>query len=395
MTKRNRAGWPAWAVGAVACALWLILPVPAAGQTSAGQTSDAAPTPAATARTLAEGWSALGAGDLAGAARAAQRALGESPGSVAAVALAVDVEAAMGRTVVPGLDAYEQWLDGRRVEAPYVLRRIAQAHLRRIARHAQHAARYEAARLLIADGDRGLAAEISSASSNQSHPDATLLASVRDDRGVKALIDQLRAPGPGKLRTIHALVESGSAAAVPALLELLEDPREEHRAGAADALGKLRATRAIPRLQQCLQDPAFPVRVAAASALYRMEDLNGVGLLEQLLASEHASVRLAGAQALSPSPGGSWEGVVRGLAADPDESVRLGAARLIAPYDAVLASQVLTGLASSGNLAVREEAQRIFVAHVSADFGGLRRALRSADGLTSARAAGRLLELTR
>ncbi len=67
----------------------------------------------------------------------------------------------------------------------------------------------------------------------------------------------------------------------------------------------------------------------------------------------------------------------------------------MAPYDRELADRVLRRLGQSQNPAVREEAGRLFADRVANDFVTLRSLLRSPDGGTRGRAAGRILELTR
>ncbi len=343
---------------------------------------------------LAEGWTALGQGQLARAAQAAQRAMADSPRSAAALALAVEVEIARGGAI-PALDTYERWLGAKRIDEAYVLRRIAHAHLRGAARQGQGAARLEAVKALAAEGDPQAGADLMREASGGPPADPQVLASLGDERAVQALIAQLRVPGGSKVGVLKALVESRSRLAVPAIADVLADAREEHRAAAADALGRLGAPDAAARLRPLLEDPAFPVRVAAAGALYRLGDNSGVALLEQLLASEHAAVRLGAADAMSARPTPAWHAVVRELTRAGDATVQLGAARLIAPYDHELASTLLQQLGRSDNPAIREEAGRTFVERVAGDFRSLRAYLRGRDAVTAVRAAARILELTR
>jgi len=355
----------------------------------------AAPPPvSAEVQSLAEGWTALRQGQLQQATQIAERLVAEYPRSAAAVGFAVEVDIRRGGALA-GLTAYERWLGARRVDDPYVLRRVAQAHLERVAEDRQHPARLQAATALAAEGVIAARAELAQAAANGGAAEAQLLASLGDTRAVRDLISQLRVPGGSKVRIVNALVDSRSAIAVPPLVELLADPREEHRAIAADALGKLGASDAVPKLRPLLNDPAFPVRVAAASALYRLGDYEGVNLLNELMSSEHGTIRLSAAEALSVRPMGSWHGVVRELTRHEDAIVQLGAARLIAPYEPDLASEVLARLSQSDNPAVREEAGRTFVQRLAADFATLRKFLRSTDATTAVRAASRILELTR
>lgn len=354
-----------------------------------------AATAAQTTTAMSDGWAALASGDLAGAARAAQRAMSESPRSVAAGALAVEVDIARGGNIA-GLDIYERWLAGRKVEAPYLLRRIAQARLRTVsASRTRQPAETESLAALAADGEQDAAAELARRATAGNLADATVLASMGDPRGVDVLIRQLATPAGGKLGAINALAESGSKRAIAALVPFLSDAREEYRSAAADALGRLGAAQAIAQIKPLLNDPVVPVRLGAAGALYRLQDYSGVNMLDGMLTSEHATVRLSAAQMMAGTPTPTWQSVVRTLANEPDETVQLGAARLIAPYDLQLAASVLERLGQSENPTVREEAGRAFVRGVAGDFSALRRYLRNGDTLTSVRAATRILELTR
>jgi HEAT repeat protein len=343
---------------------------------------------------VGEGWTALARGDLQRASSLANRALTESPRGAAAVALAVEVEIARAGAMA-GLDIYERWLGERRVDEPYVLRRIAQAHLRQAVKDRQASgARLEALKALAADGEAAAVADLTAAAAQGGQAEAGILATQGDRRAVEALVSQLRAGGPRRA-TILALGNSGSPLAIPALTELLADPRDDTRAAAADGLGHLGARDAIPQIKPLLQDQSFPVRMAAAAALYRLEDYSGVTLLDQMMSSENASVRLGAAEAMAARPDATWQAVVRQLTGDPDETVQLGAAGLIAPYDRELSAAVLQRLGQSGNLAIREEASRVLAERVASDFGTLRKLLRAPDALSAARAARRILELTR
>jgi HEAT repeat protein len=342
---------------------------------------------------LAQGWAAFAKGDLKEAKSAAVRAMTEAPRSPDAVALAVEVEIAGGGARA-GLDIYERWLGARRVDAAYVLRRIASAHLQGAVRRRSGPARLEALKALVADGDPLAVASLAEAASTGGVVETRLLAAQGDVNAVKALINQLQTH-PDKLSTIKALVDSGSKLAVPPLMDMLSSGRDDDRAAAADALGRLGAAQAVERIKPLLNHPNFTVRMTAAASLYRLGDNTGAQLLEQLLASEHSAVRLSAAEALSVRPDGSWLAVARSLTSDPDQAVQLGAARLVAAHDRDLAEQVLTRLGQSDNLAVREEAARILADQVANDFATLRKLLRSPDDGTSVRAASRILELTR
>ena len=366
-----------------------------AGGGASAQPRSTPPAPSSTfAAALSQGWNALAAGELAKAGKLAESAMAEQPRNPAPAALAVEIDLVKPASLA-GLSTYERWLAGRKIEDPYILRRIAFEHLRWVAQQTSHPARLEATKALMADGDAQAAALLLKGAAGGGQTEAQTLASLGDPQGVEIIIGQLQGPGPGKMGAINALAESGSKLAIPPLVRLLTDIREDTRAAAVDALGRLGATQAIPQIKPLLKDPVFPVRMSAAAALYRLEDLSGIELLDELMASPHAAIRLGAAEATAVRPTATWQSVVRALTSDPDASVQLGAARLIAPYDPQLAASVLERLSGSDNPAIREEAARVFVHQVAGDFPELRRYLRSPDAVTAVRAAARIVELTR
>ena len=343
---------------------------------------------------LAEGWTALAAGDLTLAARSAEQAMADAPRSASALTLAVEVDLARSGAH-SALDSYERWLGGRKVEAAYVLRRIAQGHLRAVVAAHTPPAYVEALSALAADGDQAALAELARGADSPNSQETKALAALGDRRAIETLIRQLRLPVPNKLGIINALADGGVRSSTQVLVDALADPHEELRAGAAEALGRLGATETISRLKLLLQDPLPPVRLAAAGALYRLQDYSGLSLLQPLVRSEVPSVRLSAAQIMAGTPTPEWQAEVRALTTQQDELVQLGAARLLAPHDPQAAAAVFERLGQSGNMAMREEAARASIQTVSGDFTTLRRFLRNADQLTAVRAAARILESTR
>jgi HEAT repeat protein len=381
VTRWRRAG----ARGKLPLVLCL-LATPAAAQPAPPQPADAQTV------ILAKGWTALASGNIPQALAAAQQALAEAPRSASALALAVEVQIVAGGPVA-GLDAYEQWLQTKKVEEPYVLRRVATAFLQAAVRQGG-AARSEALKALVAAGDPISVASLAEAGQQGGTADTLVLAAVGDDRAVQTVISQLPSL-PTKAASIKALGDSRSPLAIQPLMQVLTAGRDDDRAAAAEALGRLGARQAISELKLLLNHSNFTVRLPAAAALYRLDDDSGLLLLNQLLASEHSAVRLAAAEALSVRSGGGWQEVARVLMSDPDPEVQIGAARLVAPFDQSLAEGVLGRLAQSENLAIREESGRVLAGHVVSDFVALRRLLRNQEGGTSVRAAGRLLDLVR
>jgi HEAT repeat protein len=342
---------------------------------------------------LADGWAALAAGDLAKAGVAARQAVADDPRSAGPLALLVEVEIARAGAMA-GLTAYEQWLGSRKLEAVFELRRIASAFLLHVSRQPNAAARQDAFKALVTDGHPAATASLKAAAPGGGIAEARLLATLGDERAVRALIAELQAPR-NRDATIKALLESRSELAVEPLVKLLTEGSDDDRIAAADALGRLGAEEAVSALKPLLNSQNFGVRLKAAGALYRLRDNSGALLLDQLLTSEHGGVRLGAAEALSVRPGGAWLNVARALTSDPDQAIQLAAARLVAPYDRELAESVVSRLSGAENLAIREEAGRILADHIATDFTTLRRLLRSQDERAAVRAAGRILELTR
>ena len=79
------------------------------------------------------------------------------------------------------------------------------------------------------------------------------------------------------------LAAKWGAAAMPHLLELLEDKDEHFRASAAEALGELKDKRAGDALFRHVRDFSEKVRLVAAEALVQIGDPRGFGSLLQLL----------------------------------------------------------------------------------------------------------------
>lgn len=347
-------------------------------QGAATANREVAPETAAVAR----GWEMLAKGDAAAASTLAGDLLKKYPASAAVLVLAIDAAAAQSGALA-ALGVYERWLGSRTLEDGYVLRRVARALLREIARnHADRARSLEAIEALIRDGNADAASLLPSKESTG------------NQQTVDSLIAESKEPGPGRRMAILALAKSGSSQAITPLTALLKDPDPVVRAATAEALGALSAEQAIPSLKSLLDDPVFHVRVAAATALATLKDPSGIGWLRPLLASEHAGVRVGAAAALKNEADADWLFVVRGLTKETDPEIRRQAAELVAPHDPELARATLEPLLNDPNPALRQAAADSY-ATATADFAVLRRFLRSADAGTQVRAADRMLSLTR
>jgi thiamine biosynthesis protein ThiS len=389
--RRAQKGWKA---GAILLALILL-----SGAATAQQTRPAAPPVSQTvseeSMLVYQGWALLAAGDAAKASRAAADALAKSPRSVAAIVLLVEAEIARAGATA-GLTAYERWLGDRKVEDPYLVRRISRALLQTTAKGPGPLAG-DAMRFLAEDGDAESRAELTRKAYAGSFADAKALAPL-DEGIVRYLIQGLSTTTGSKLAIIDALVASRSKLAIPPLMALLGDTATPaHIAAAADGLGKLGATDAIPRLRPLVANPAATgeVRWTAAAALFRLGDKTGEAVLQKSFESDNGALRLAAVEAMSSRPDGAWQGVVRSLTADTNQTVRMQAAKLIAPYDNTLARITLEAGLASRTPEIQAFAAQILAESVATDFAMLRRLIRSTTGLAQLQAAARVLQLTR
>lgn len=349
---------------------------------------------------LAQGWGYLSIGDTSRAADAAAQVLAQFPLSDAGVALAIETE--LSRTGWSGaLDVYERWLAARRADAPYALRRVARACLREALKDLS--TRTQAIEALVADGDQQVLAEATAASSAGKFGDTQALAAVGDERAVRLLIAQLDAVPNARGPAIQALATSHSRLAVAPLLKLLDDPNDNTRAAAIDALGQLGAQEVAGRIRPLLEDSKQPffIKFVSARALGRLGDGSGVAFLRQTLDNSAPTpelsqlrIDLAGAlAAIGPDTG--WQDTARSLLNDPAANVRADAARILAPYDNALAKGTLDALLSDPNPAIRQKSAQILAHDVAGDYATLRRLLRSSDAETRTSAAARLLDITR
>ena len=349
---------------------------------------------------LAQGWTALSNGDFGNAARIASQVLGADSRNLGALALAVEADI-VGVGASAGLTVYEQWLGNRKIEDAYAIRRVAVAFLREAANNPQ--SRIEALKVLAADGDADAAAALTAGVTAGRYGETAALASLGDAQAARALIAQLKSAPGNKGPIIDALSRTRSPEAIPPLVALLDDPNDDTKAAAADALGKLNAVQVADRLRKMVDDPQLvylPLKWKAASALCRMKDATCLAFFRRIMSSQQAQeypqlkVDAAADMALFGSES-EWIEEIRPLVAHADPQVRARAAVLIAPYDNASARNALVGLLQDPNPAIRELAARDLAAKVAGDFATLRFLLRSADAMTRIHAAGRILELTR
>jgi HEAT repeat protein len=359
---------------------------------------------------IAQGWAALGAGDAVAAAEKAQLILGKYPQSVGALSLLVEAAIARGGAM-SGLTTYESWLGTRKLEDPFIVRRVAIATLREAMDSKDDRARLFALKALATEGDAQALSKLAEARGRGQLAETGVMAELGDTKAVLDLIKQLDAAGgEHKAFFIEKLAATKNKLAVPPILKLLDDPNLFVVTAAADALGKLDAKEAIPRLRPLIDEGhPGPQRFAAAKALALMGDGAGTLLLRQRLtfnpsetdpsvrdSSAGDMVQIQAAEALAPlGPNADWINTARRLLGSPNPQVRLLAAQVIAPQDQPVAKDTLDGLLLDPNRAIRENATEILASRVAGDFVTLRRLVRSADAPAQTLAAARIVELTR
>jgi hypothetical protein len=345
---------------------------------------------------LANGWTALAAGQTAEAAALGAKLLAQHPRNASVLTFAVEAE--IGRAgSAAGLDVYERWLAGGRFEELIVVRRVALALLREVSNQPQNpTARMEALRALAADGDVAANSVLWEASKKGGYAEARALAMLGNEGSVGILIAAMNSGAMDNLEALRALGQSRSPLALPALLTQLESPKPEIRGAAAEALGHLGSAEAIAPLRTILQnDQTGYVQGRAAAALYRLGDDTGVPLIRNLATSSTLIGRIAAAEALEPRPDASWTPLVESLIGSEQADIRLRAAKLLVRVDPARAREVLEELAGSGLPAVAEAAGLEVGRAAANDVPALRRLLRSPVRLARVSAAGAILKLAR
>lgn len=343
---------------------------------------------------ITQGWAFLAQGLLDDAERTADAALRLDPLNPSALSLAVEVSIARAGAT-PALDRYEQWLGGRAVESPYVLRRVARAVLWEAARSESTTARADALSALVADGDAEAAMELSTGLAQGNAVDVATMAKLGSEEAVRKLIADLAAKPPNALALVRTLAASKRPEAAPALIALLGDSRIEIRAEAAGGLGLLGNREAIAALKPLLTDMYPLVRLNAAASLALLDDSSGAAVLREFEDSEHDGVRIDAAQAMASRPDANWQGRVRQLMDSQDPVVSINAAVLLAPHDPAAARAVLERYRGAANPGVREAAERALSGEIASDLPTLRAYLRSGDSALRVKAGGRILKLAR
>jgi HEAT repeat protein len=341
---------------------------------------------------IAGGWALLAQGQRQQAVATASRVLERFPRSAAALSLAVEADIVQGGAL-QGLARYERWLGARSLEEPSVLRRVALAVLHEALSAPERSARAEAWRSLSADGET---VQVPFARDLGTPADIDGLASLGDERAVRALAADIPAVPAARLRAIEALGASGSELAVEPISRLLQDSRMDVRSAVVEALGKIGGPNALAAIKPMLSDRSALVRGKAAGALYRLGDASGLSVLDEMLASADPTAQLLAAEGMAARPDGAWSSVVTGLTGNENPEIRLWAARVIGPQDPDLARRVLDALLLDPNPAIRDMAALGYGDIVAGcDLRTLRGLLRQPAAITRVRAAAQILATVR
>jgi HEAT repeat protein len=351
--------------------------------------------PVEEAAAIAQYWALLAEGRAKEAGPAIYQLLNRYPRNIAVLSLAIEVDIARGGAAT-ALATYEGWLGSRTLEEPAVVRRVARALLYEWARQTSHTvARGEALDALAQDGDESARAVLLAIAQADTEAGLRMGVHLKDPKAIGRVAERLRTTRGSKMRDIELLARSDSPLAVPALVELLRDTEAEHRAAAADGLGRIGGSAAERALGPMINDPHGAVKTAASAALFKLGNFAGLNLLNELAASPNPAIRAGAAMLMASRPDETWKALVRGLLSDPDPTIRLDAATMLAPHEPTTARPVLDQLAYDSSLAIREETELVIATLPVSTLVDLRSIMRVGRPLARVRAAGRVLEMTR
>jgi HEAT repeat protein len=176
--------------------------------------------------------------------------------------------------------------------------------LYRAAEDCEPAVRVEAARALVRQGTvRSVVELVRQVAPGDDLPSVTVMALFRSlgRDAVPQLIALLESNKTGlaaRLVAADALGHIGDLRAVPALLQLYDQPSVLVRMTSMEALARLGDPRALPAVLLSMTDSAWEVRAQAASAAGRIGSRETEALLRQLLEDEYWWVRYYAAEAL-------------------------------------------------------------------------------------------------
>ena len=299
---------------------------------------------------IARGWAAVSEGRSDAAVGFTDELLKADPTDHAAVELKIE---ALAAAPLRALDTYEKWLGGG-PEDVSLLGAVAAATLHEIARGDDRSLQMDALAALAGNRDASAAARLAAIRQSGDGLTALLLARAGDPDAARQLLRDSGSIPPAALA--EALPAAGEAA-LPRLVELLENPAPPVRAAAALALGRVGSPQAIPSLRALLAKEPMS-RPYAAVALAKLGDEAGLQIARELLASDVPDIRLLGAVAFEGGTDGPWVDALVPLLDDPNGLTRIRAAELISRVRPDSAAATLAGAAGDPNPVVRADVAR-------------------------------------
>ncbi|GMV21368.1 MAG: hypothetical protein AMXMBFR57_13170 [Acidimicrobiia bacterium] len=346
---------------------------------------------------LTQGWAFLAQGDLVRAVEKASAAMAISPRSQAALALAIEVEIARGGHA-SALRFYDQWLRGRALEEPAVLRRIARALLQEIGAQPQNpSAQAEALALLTKDGDQKATDVLREIAAGGGRPARLKLVELGDAESLFLLQAEVSGAQTPSAAAVRTLSSSRNPLIGPELVRLLAHVRPDLRADAAAGLAGLGDPSYARQIQPLLNDQTAYVRFAAGAALLRLGDRSGLPVVQAAAKSDSPEERLAAGAALVHWPGADWQAIVAPLAESDNALVRIEALKLLAENGANPGTSGLEVALLDSRPGVRDAAYSVWavLAHTLDDISRAKRLLGAPDRSAQLSAAAAILKITR
>ncbi len=186
-----------------------------------------------------------------------------------------------------------------------------------------------------------------------------------EDEIPRPLLEPLAAPGLRGARTeaekmwaCRTAASRAYASAGGEVVKLLEDPSDDVKAAAMQALMELRSPEAIPVLVQKIRDGSEEIRAQAEMILLQLAPSVPAGKLAELLKSDSARLRTAGLRMIGNLGKDSAEALPGVLAAlgDTDREVRAAALGVLAQFQCLEAAPRIALLLKDPSATVRQGA---------------------------------------
>ncbi|NER97832.1 MAG: tetratricopeptide repeat protein [Symploca sp. SIO1B1] len=157
-----------------------------------------------------------------------------------------------------------------------------------------------------------------------------LAGATKSDAAIPGLIQALQdSESHVRISAAEALGQIGSDAAIPGLIQALEDSESHVRISTAEALGQIGSDVAIPRLIQALEDSESHVRMSAIKALSKIDFDAVIPRLIQALEDSESHVRISAVEALGQiGSDAAIPGLIQALE-DSESHVRISTAEAL------------------------------------------------------------------